>query len=255
MLARYRSLAVPLAIVAAVVLFYMVNPWVFPAVGSTERGIATVAFWVLSIIVLVLLFEDRKTPEAAQVEVEGPAFARYLFGNTRAGLVWLPVRLFLGFEWAVAGYDKLTGTGWTDGGSALLGYWKGAVAIPTTGHAAITFEWYRSFLQFLIDHNAQTWFAWLVAVGELAVGIALLLGVLTGIAAFFGATMNMSYLLAGSSSVNPVMFAFTIGLILAWKVAGYYGLDRYLLPRLGVPWGARPKTGTGTGTVRPVTVS
>ena len=31
-----------------------------------------------------------------------------------------------------------------------------------TGHAAITFEWYRSFLQFLIDHNAQTWFAWLV---------------------------------------------------------------------------------------------
>ena len=67
--------------------------------------------------------------------------------------------------------------------------------------------------------------------------------------------MNMSYLLAGSTSVNPIMFAFTIGLILAWKVAGYYGVDRYLLPRLGVPWGARPKTGTGTGTVRPVTVS
>ena len=38
MLARYRSLAVPLAVVAAVVLFYMVNPWFFPAVGSTERG-------------------------------------------------------------------------------------------------------------------------------------------------------------------------------------------------------------------------
>jgi thiosulfate dehydrogenase [quinone] large subunit len=245
MLARYRSLAVPLAVIAAVVLFYMVNPWVYPAVGSTERGIATVVFWVLSIVVLVLLFEDRKAPEAATVEVEGPAFARYLFSNTRAGLVWLPVRLFLGFEWAVAGYDKLTGTGWTDGGSALLGYWKSAVAIPTTGHAAITFEWYRSFLQFLIDHNAQTWFAWLVAVGETAVGIALLLGVLTGIAAFFGATMNMSYLLAGSSSVNPVMFAFTIGLILAWKVAGYYGVDRYLLPRLGVPWGARPTSAPG----------
>ena len=40
MLARYRSLAVPLAVVAAAVLFYMVNPWVFPAVGSTERGVA-----------------------------------------------------------------------------------------------------------------------------------------------------------------------------------------------------------------------
>ena len=57
--------------------------------------------------------------------------------------------------------------------------------------------------------------------------------------------MNMSYLLAGSTSVNPVMFAFTIGVILAWKVAGYYGVDRYLLPRLGVPWHNAPKIGTG----------
>ena len=52
-------------------------------------------------------------------------------------------------------------------------------------------------------------------------------------AAFFGAFMNMSFLLAGSASVNPVMFTLAIGLILAWKVAGYYGLDRYLLPMLG----------------------
>ena len=103
MLARYRSAAVPLAVIAAIVLFYMVNPWFYPAVGSTERGIATVAFWVLMIGVLVLLFEDRNAPEATSVEVEGPAFTRYLFSNTRAGLVWLPIRLFLGFEWLDCG--------------------------------------------------------------------------------------------------------------------------------------------------------
>jgi thiosulfate dehydrogenase [quinone] large subunit len=51
--------------------------------------------------------------------------------------------------------------------------------------------------------------------------------------------MNMSYLLAGSTSVNPIMFALAIGLILGWRVAGYYGVDRYLLPRLGVPWQAK----------------
>jgi thiosulfate dehydrogenase [quinone] large subunit len=51
--------------------------------------------------------------------------------------------------------------------------------------------------------------------------------------------MNMSYLLAGTTSVNPIMFALAIGLILGWKVAGYYGVDRYLLPRLGVPWRAK----------------
>lgn len=46
--------------------------------------------------------------------------------------------------------------------------------------------------------------------------------------------------LAGSASTNPVLFTLAIGLMLAWKVAGYYGVDRYLLPRLGTPW--RPGT-------------
>jgi thiosulfate dehydrogenase [quinone] large subunit len=36
------------------------------------------------------------------------------------------------------------------------------------------------------------------------------------------------------------MFTLAVGLILAWRVAGYYGLDRYLLPALGAPW--RPGT-------------
>ena len=185
------------------------------------------------------MFTDRKSPDAETVNVEGPAFARYLFSNTRAGLLWLPIRIFLGFEWLVAGYDKLTGTGWVDGGASLLGFWTNAVKIPATGKPPITFEWYRGFLQFLIDNHAQGWFAWLVTLGEMAVGIGLLVGALTGVAAFFGSMLNMSFLLAGSASVNPIMFAFAVGLMLAWKVAGYYGVDRYLLPMLGVPWRAQ----------------
>jgi hypothetical protein len=50
--------------------------------------VATVVFWVLMIIVLALLFEDRHAPQADTVEVEGPAFTWYLFSNTRAGLIW-----------------------------------------------------------------------------------------------------------------------------------------------------------------------
>ena len=239
MLARYRNLAVPLAIVAAIVLFYMENPWFFPADGSTERAVATVAFWVLAVVVLVLMFEDRKSSDAQTVDIEGPAFTRYLFSNTRAGLLWLPIRIFVGFEWVEAGWHKLTGEGWVDGGASLLGYWQNAVKIPEQGRPSISFEWYRSFLQFLIDNQAHTWFAWLITFGEIAVGIGLLTGTLVGIAAFFGALMNMSFLLAGSASTNPVLFTFAVGLMLAWKVAGYYGVDRYLLPRLGVPWHSR----------------
>ena len=240
MLARYRNLAVPLAIIAAIVLFYMENPWFFPADGSTERTVATVAFWVLAIVALVLMFEDRKAPEAQTVEVEGPAFTRYLFSNSRAGLIWLPIRIFLGFQWIEAGWHKLTGTGWIDGGASLLGYWQNAVKIPEApGRPAISFEWYRGILQTLIDNQSQGWFAWLITIGEMAVGLGLLVGALVGFAAFFGALMNMSFLLAGSASINPVLFTFAVGLMLAWKVAGYYGVDRWLLPRVGVPWQSR----------------
>jgi thiosulfate dehydrogenase [quinone] large subunit len=144
---------------------------------------------------------------------------------------------FLGYAWLDAGLHKLTGTGWTDGGAALLGYWSNAVNIPDApARPAITYDWYRSFIQLLIDNHAQGWFAWIVTLGEIAVGLALIFGVLTGIAAFFDALMNVSYLLAGSTSSNPVLFTFAIGIMLAWRVAGYYGLDRYLLPMLGTPW-------------------
>jgi thiosulfate dehydrogenase [quinone] large subunit len=87
---------------------------------------------------------------------------------------------------------------------------------------------------------------WVITFGEMAVGFGLIIGLLTGVAAFFGAFMNMSFLLAGSASTNPVLFTLAIGLILAWKVAGYYGVDRYLLPMLGTPW--RPGTLAGRDT-------
>ncbi|HEY1168161.1 MAG TPA: hypothetical protein VGE81_04155 [Candidatus Limnocylindrales bacterium] len=232
-----RRFVTPIAGLAVILLFLLYDPWIVPPNGA--RPALTVVFWVAAVVVLVLLFQDRTNPQAQDVEVEGPAFSRYLFGNTRAGLFWLPIRIFVGFEWLLAGWGKLSGTGWTDGGASLLGFWKSAVAIPQTGKPSITFEWYRSFLQILIDNHAQGWFAWLITLGEMAVGIGILLGALVGIAAFFGATMNMSYMLAGSASTNPILFALTVGLMLAWRVAGYYGLDRYLLPLLGVPWRRR----------------
>ena len=114
------------------------------------------------------------------------------------------------------------------------------MAIPEApAKPSITYDWYRGFIQMLIDMGAESWFGPLIAFGETAVGLGLLVGALTGIAAFFGATMNMSFMLAGSASTNPILFTMAVGLMLAWKVAGYYGLDRYLLPRLGTPWSER----------------
>jgi thiosulfate dehydrogenase [quinone] large subunit len=243
-----RRSAILIGIVAALLLLYLENPWVNP--GGSLRGIVTIAFWIASIVLVVALFEDRKGAESTAVEIEGPAFTRFLFGNSRAGLLWLPIRIFVGFSWLEAGLHKFGDPGWTQGGASLRRYWEAAVTIPEKGRPPISFEWYRDFINVLLNGNHETWFAWVITLGEIAIGVGLIFGVLTGLAAFFGAFMNMSFLLAGSASTNPVLFTLAVGLMLAWKVAGYYGVDRYLLPRLGVPWspGALFRRGGGPTT-------
>ena len=236
-----RGFVTPIAVLAALVLVWLQLPpdWPVSRPEGTLNTVLTVAFWVLSILVIVLLFADRKEPQASEVEVDGPSFARYLFSNTRAGLFWLPIRLFLGFSWLVSGWGKLTGEGWLDGGTALAAYWERAIAIPEApGRPPITYDWFREFLTILLEGGHESWFAYLIVFGEVLVGIGLIVGALTGIAAFFGALMNMSFLLAGTASTNPVLFTAAIGIMLAWRVAGYYGLDRWLLPMLGTPWRA-----------------
>lgn len=229
-----RGWAVPIGAIAAILLVYLANPWVQPE--GDVRSLVTVAFWVASIVLALALFEDRKNPASEDVEIEGPRFVRFLFNNSRAGLLWLPIRLFIGFAWLDAGLHKFNDAAWTQGGSALRAYWERVAAIPEQGRPPITYEWYRDFINTLLAGNHEGWFAWVITLGEIAVGVGLIIGMLTGIAAFFGAFMNMSFLLAGSASTNPVLFTLAVGLMLAWRVAGYYGVDRYLMPRLGAPW-------------------
>lgn len=171
--------------------------------------------------------------------IETPTFVDKLFSAPIAGVLWLFLRVWLGWQWIDAAMHKVNEPAWTQTGEALKGYWERAVLIPDTGRPAIAFDWYRSFLQFLLDAQAYTWFAKLVAYGELIVGIALVLGIFTGFAAFFGGFMNWNFMMAGSASTNPMLFTVAVLLILAWKVAGYIGVDYFLLPALGTPWGRK----------------
>ena len=172
--------------------------------------------------------------------VQDPPLARFLFSDTRAAWIWLVVRLWLGYKWIDAASHKLGNPAWTQTGDAVKGFWTGAVAIPETGKPPISFDWYRSFLQGMLDVEAYRWMAPMIAYGEMLIGIALILGIFTGIAALMGAFMNWNFMMAGTASTNPVLFVLAISLVLAWKVAGYVGVDRYLLPLLGTPWQSRP---------------
>ena len=153
------------------------------------RTLVTWIFWISFIALLIALYLGyRRTPGSEEVEIEGPGFARFLFNNRAAGLFWLPIRIFVGVSFLDAGLHKLSDPGWTQGGASLLAYWQRAAAIPEApARPAITYDWYRDFINFLINGHHETWFAWLVTLGEMAVGLGLIFGALTGIAAFFGA--------------------------------------------------------------------
>lgn len=172
--------------------------------------------------------------------VAEPRFVETLLSDPRSGWLWLVLRVWLGWQWIDASQHKIFDPKWVQTGEALKGYWMNAVSIPETGRPPISFEWYRAFIQSLLDAQAWTWFAPLVAYGELLIGIALILGAFTGIAAFFGGFMNWNFMMAGSASSNPMLFAIAVGLILAWKVSGYVGLDYFLLRWIGTPWKSNP---------------
>jgi thiosulfate dehydrogenase (quinone) large subunit len=169
--------------------------------------------------------------------IHDPPFIVNLFSNTRWAWLWLIVRLYVGYTWLTSGMGKVTNPAWMETGAALRGFWTNAVAMPELpARPAIAFDWYRTFIQGLLDAGAYTWFAPLIVIGEILVGIALIIGLFTGIAAFFGAFMNWNFMMAGTASINPLLFLLTILLILAWKIAGWLGLDRFVLPLVGTPW-------------------
>jgi thiosulfate dehydrogenase [quinone] large subunit len=158
--------------------------------------------------------------------------ARFVFGDTRLSFVWLLLRVYAGSIWLMAGWEKLGNPAWTGerAGTAVAGFLAGALAKTGGEHPDVS-SWYASFItSFALPH--ATALSYLVTFGELAVGIGLVLGLFTGIAALFGMTMNLNYLFAGTVSINPFLLLLELPLVLAWRTAGHLGLDRIVLRRL-----------------------
>jgi thiosulfate dehydrogenase [quinone] large subunit len=174
--------------------------------------------------------------QTQNIQIPEPAISRFLFADTRFSAVWLIVRLYVGYEWFTAGWEKLGNPVWTgpQAGVAVKGFLTGALVKTTGAHPDVS-AWYASFINnFALHHTV--FFSYMVVYGEIIVGAALVLGLFTGIAAFFGTFMNLNYLFAGTVSVNPLLALLGLFLILAWRTAGWIGLDRYFLPALGTPW-------------------
>lgn len=162
------------------------------------------------------------------VDIPQPAIFRFLFSDKRVSWLWLIIRIYIGWEWLVAGWEKVINPVWVGdkAGVAITGFLNGALAKTTGAHPSVA-GWYAEFIKTIALPNAEI-FSYLVSFGEVFVGIGLILGAVTGTAAFFGALMNTNYLLAGTVSVNPTMLILQFFLMLAWRTAGWIGLDRFL---------------------------
>ncbi|HEV7214913.1 MAG TPA: DoxX family membrane protein [Chloroflexota bacterium] len=172
-----------------------------------------------------------------ETQVPDPPLARFLFADARMAPFWTIIRLYVGWQWLSAGWGKLTGAeaGWVGAkaGAGMAGFVAGALKNGAGAHPSVQ-PYYAWFLQHFVQPYPGPW-AYAITFGEILVGLGLIVGLFTGIAAFFGGLLNANYLLAGAVSTNPALFILATGLVLAWKVAGLIGLDYAALPLLGVP--------------------
>jgi thiosulfate dehydrogenase [quinone] large subunit len=226
-----------------------------------------ITWLLLGLIVLAGIAQARRLPahslelrfhasELPPGQTAAPLLPTLLFGNVFWAILALPVRIFVGRVWFGSGIGKVTNPAWTETGEALHGFWRGAVAVNESGQGKITYDWYRAFLLFMDNQHWYVWFAKLIVAGELLVGIGLLAGGVVGVAALGGAFLNVNYGLAGSASANPILMALGVTLVLAWRTAGYWGVDRWLLPLLGASRHAGvARPGGAAGSDRDVTGS
>ncbi len=168
-------------------------------------------------------------------------FTRIVFGL---------LRIWLGYTWFTASLEKIGNPVWTGdkAGVAISGFFQGALAKAAGEHPSVQ-GWYASFIHGVALPNAK-FFSYLIPTGEFLVGLALILGAFTTFAAVMGALMNLNFMLAGTTSTNPILYTVAIIIIVAGVArVGYYGVDYFLMPyvrpilgRLGLKWGQREAT-------------
>ncbi len=159
---------------------------------------------------------------------------RYFSDKRFIGVISGIIRVWLGWSFLQAGWEKLTDPQgmWigSKAGTVIQGFLGGAIKNSTGAHASVH-PWYASLAQNFFLPNAGL-FSYMVAFGETLVGIALIVGLFTRFAAFWGMFLNLMFLFAGSTSTNTEMLVAEVAIVSAGFYASYYGLDHFVMPYL-----------------------
>ena len=136
----------------------------------------------------------------------------------------LPIRLFIGIGWIRASLEKFTTSGWPQG-----------IVLKNFLHqhlssGSVVFPFYKNLIANLFAPNALI-LSWIIMVGQLLVGLAILSGTLTGFALLWGVFMNLNFILAGE--ITPSAFYIVIQVILfVSSIGAVLGLDKILSRRI-----------------------
>jgi len=141
--------------------------------------------------------------------------------------VW--TKLTLAFLWGVIPYPAVS--------PRFLAFQPKRVAEFAAGNPV---GWYKSFLEETVLPNSHL-FATLQTFGEAAVGLGLILGVLTGLTAFVGLYLSLNYGLAsqwmsfGQQGFHVLLVTSMIIFYFA-RAGRTWGLDGVILSRSGPRW-------------------
>lgn len=147
-------------------------------------------------------------------------FMDFLRTNKVAAGLLTVLRVYLGWKWLTAGWGKVAN------GFDASGYLTGVVNNETVMN---TYPTYHAFIENIALPNAGA-FSFMVAWGELLIGLGLIFGILTTAAAFFAIMMNFAFMFAGTVSSNPWMILLTVFILAAGYNAGKIGGDRWVIP-------------------------
>ena len=146
---------------------------------------------------------------------------------TMPAWIALPLRLFLGVTFVYAGIQKLTDPQYfRPSAPGYIGRQIAGMAHGTPLGGLLT--------HLVVPHAA--FFGGLIAWGELAIGLGVLVGLLVRPAAFFGALLSLIFFLSASWRVSPYFYGSDIVFLFGWSVivlagpvaGGWPVLDRRL---------------------------
>lgn len=153
------------------------------------------------------------------VETKPTRLLDWLRGSKVMSIAWTAIRVWLGIMWLQAGVAKI----WGSENSGFL-HNGGAGVAGFAAHGTPAYSWWGSFLHSFVVPNAG-WIAILVALTEFSIGVLLVSGLFTRVAAVASLGLLFTYVMSGTASVCAFYALAAIILLVMWRTAGFIGAD------------------------------